>query len=115
MTGRDRPFVVSTWARSSRYEGMRKRDRFRFVDRVLDAGTPVTVLASDELTVHAWACASDGTLHYVYVPPELRGCGFARRVITAALGWYPSLIHVSHPWPAESSRFVVVEQPKVAA
>ncbi len=105
MTPRDRRYVVPTWACSSRYDGLRKRGRFALVDRALDDGTPVVCLASDDLTVHAWACGESGTLHYVYVPPELRGNGLARRVITAVLGSYPERINTTHEWPRPSSRF----------
>ncbi len=105
MSNRDRRYVVPTWAQSARYDGLRKRARFALVDRMLDEGTPVVCLASDELTVHAWACGVAGTLHYVYVPPELRGNGLARRVITAAVGGYPEHINVTHEWPRASSRF----------
>ncbi len=104
MSPRDRRYVVPTWAQSARY-GLHKRKRFALVDRILDLGTPVVCLASDELTVHAWACGIAGTLHYVYVPPELRGNGLARRVITAAVGGYPEHINVTHKWPRESARF----------
>jgi len=79
--------------------------RFALVDRVLDAKAHVVCLATDERTVHAWACGDDDTLHYVYVPPDLRGVGLARRAITALFGRYPDRVNVTHPWPRESSRF----------
>ena len=119
MTARDRRYVVPTWARSSRYDGLRLPERFALVDRILDGGARCVVLATDDRTVHAWACADtyegvrkwspDGEfpllLHYAYVPPELRGNGLARRLITELLGEYPDRIHVTHEWPRVSSRF----------
>jgi GNAT superfamily N-acetyltransferase len=105
MTDADRRYVVPTWALSSRYDGLSKPARFRLVDRIIDSGAPVIVLAT-QATVHAWGCGAEDTLHYVYVPPELRGHGIARRVITALLGAYPERINVTHEWPRESARFV---------
>ncbi len=105
MSARDRRYVVPTWANSARYRGMRKRHRFSLVDRIIDGGALVVVLASDELTVHAWAASDGESLHYVYVPPELRGNGLARRIIAATLGGYPDHINVTHEWPRPSSRF----------
>lgn len=104
MTAGDRRFVVPTWAQSSRYDGLSKADRFDLVDRLLDGSARCVVLASDR-TVHAWACGDVDTLHYVYVPPELRGHGLARRVITALFGELPEHVHVTHPWPRPSPRF----------
>lgn len=105
MTARDRRYVVPTWAHGSRYDGMHRRDRFALVDRLLDAGARCIVLATDERTVHAWACGDDDLLHYAYVPPELRGEGLARQAITALFGEYPERIYVTHEWPRASSRF----------
>lgn len=104
MLPTDRPYVVSTWGMGSRYDGITRRERFQLVDRILDGGADVVVLARDR-TVHAWACGDLGLLHYVYVPPELRKKGLARRLITELLGEYPKHINVTHPWPRESSRF----------
>jgi GNAT superfamily N-acetyltransferase len=105
MTARDRRFVVPTWALGSSYDGLSKAARFDLVDEILAAGARCVTLATDERTVHAWACADDDLLHYVYVPPDLRGFGLAKRVITAVLGDYPARINVTHAWPRESSRF----------
>ncbi len=102
MTVGDRPYVASTWARGSRY-GLRTGDAFRLVNRALDV-SDVLVLANNK-TVHAWACGEAGLLHYVYVPPELRGHGLARDAITQLLGEYPEHVNVTHPWPRESARF----------
>lgn len=105
MTASDRRYVVPTWAQSARYDGMRKRQRFELVDAILDAGARVVVLGADR-TVHAWACGDAEALHYVYVPPELRGFGIAREVITHLFGSYPERIAITHEWPRASSRFL---------
>lgn len=104
MTPRDRRYVVPTWAQSARY-GLSKRDRFRLVDRILDDGATCIVLATNDVTVHAWACGGHDVLHYVYVPPELRSVGLAKRCITLLFGQYPERIRVTHEWPRESARF----------
>jgi len=105
MTPTDRRYVVPTWAQSASYEGLAKPKRFELVDRILDAGATCIVLANDR-TVHAWACGSDGVLHYAYVPPELRGKGLARRLISLVLGSYPERIPITHSWPFASTRYV---------
>lgn len=97
MTPADRRFVVPTWVHSSSY-GLAKRDRFRLVDRILDGGERVVVLGSASGAVHAWACGRAGLLHYAYTAPEVRGHGFARKLITEILGEYPERIWVTHRW-----------------
>lgn len=105
MTASDRRFVVPTWARSSTYDGLRLPEKFALVDRILDElRADVVVLATDR-TVHVWAAGHAGALDYVYVPPDLRGHGFARRAITALFGRYPERINVTHEWPGASARF----------
>lgn len=112
MSDRDRRYVVSTWERCSRYSDIPrryaggKRESSTVADCVIDAGATVIVLATDDRTVHAWACAEDGTLHFVYVPEELRGRGLGAKVIALALGEYPQRIQITHPWPLHSQRFV---------
>ncbi len=106
MSALDRRYVAPTWGHSSSYPGLRKRERFALVDRILNEGAKVFVLATNDITVHAWAAGDGEALHFVYVPPGLRGNGLARRAITALLGSYPERIHTTHIWPRPSSRFV---------
>ena len=76
------------------------------------------VLASEGGALHAWAAAdiASGSLHYAYVPPELRGNGLARQAIRAALGdAYPDVIDVTHPWPWVSRRYRWNPYPMMAA
>ncbi len=107
MRPEDRRFIVPTWVRSfAEYApwgpAATREHHAGIVDAILDdPATRVLVLASDEAarTLHAWAAGVGDVLHYVYVPPELRGHDLARRVMTAVLGGYPDRITVSHPWP----------------
>ena len=121
MTALDRRFVVPTWAQGAKWRGLSKHERFARVDRALDAdarayaGLPVcrvVVLASGP-TVHAWAAGAGGILFFAYVPPELRGEGLGRRVITALLGGYPDVIQTIHPWPRASERFRHVQSTRM--
>lgn len=105
MTASDRRFVVPTWALSSTYDGLTKPERFKLVDRILDSGARCIVLAGGP-TVHAYACASGGALHYAYTAPDLRKHGLAARAIALALHGYAQRIHVTHEWPGDSPRFV---------
>lgn len=104
MTPRDRRYVVPTWVKSSHYE-LPMVDRWRLVDRILDGGARVVVLSTNASVVHAWAAGAGAVLHYVYVPPELRGEGLARLAVIALLGQYPGTIRTSHPWPRDADRF----------
>lgn len=105
MTARDRRFVVPTWVRGSSYRVPLVR-RWSLVDRMIDEEqVRVIVLATNDVTQHAWAAVSDGVLHFAYVAHELRGKGIGARAIAAALGEYPGTIRTSHPWPFEGERF----------
>lgn len=104
MLPSDRGFVVGTWANGARYR-MRRSERFQLVNRILDAGARVIVLGTTGTAVHGWAAGDGARLHYVYVPPELRGQGLARQAITELLGAYPAHIETTHPWPRPSRRF----------
>lgn len=106
----DRRFVVSTWVQSFAdgapwSKRLARANHWPVVDRVLDGGARVVILGTEGGAVHAWACGTDDALHYAYVPPELRGRGFARRVITALFESYPDHIDCTHPWPWASRRF----------
>lgn len=102
----DRRYIATTWVRSfARISPWNHRDvtghHGRLVDALLDRRGVRTVVLylADPRAIQAWACGEAGTLHYVYVPPELRGHGLARRVMREALGGYPQHIDTSHPWP----------------
>lgn len=105
MTATDRRYVVPTWARSSTYDGLLLGERFALVDRILDELHADVVVFATDRTVHFWAAGHAGALDYVYVPPELRDKGIARRAISALFGRYPDHINVTHEWPRESARF----------
>lgn len=106
----DRGYVFKSWLRECAYRP--RRDRAGIVTRHLD--TARTVVLATGPTVHAFACGSEGLLHFAYVPHVMRGLGIGRRVITALLGAYPEHITVTHPWPVESARFVYARK-EVAA
>lgn len=114
LAASDRRFVVPTWVQAVSHGPQQCRRLLRAtyglaVDRILDApDTRGAVVCSEAKpdVIHAYAVAStDGVLHFAYVPPELRGQGLARQVISAVLGGYPERITVSHPWPWQSPRF----------
>jgi GNAT superfamily N-acetyltransferase len=105
-TTADRRLVVPTWVQSFRDiapwpQKLVGRHHSRLVDALLDRpGVRVTVaFASAPEAIQAWACGEGASLHYVYVPPELRGHGIARRLIRETLGGYADHIDVTHPWP----------------
>lgn len=108
MTASDRRFVVPTWAYGAKWKGLSLNEKFARVDGILaEEGTRVVCLAGGS-TVHAWASGIGTRLHYAYVPPDLRGEGLARKVITELLGGYPEVIDITHPWPFASDRFRLV-------
>ena len=106
-------YVLATWVNShlSRYPG-RHRWQARKVHRAFLAnlleGQPckIIVAATEPDCLHGWACAVPGqTLHYCYVPRELREEGLGRRLIQAAFGGYPGIIPCSTRWPFPSKRY----------
>lgn len=98
----DRAFVASTWVRTCCRSRMRSRAAI-VVDAILDRpDTVIRVACSLRVpsTILGYAVASDdGTLHYAYVPADLRRKGIARACITAALDGYPERIEATHRWP----------------
>lgn len=110
MRPHERRYVVSTWVQSfaavSPWSArLTRSEHWPVVDRILDRDAPVMVLSTEGGAVHGWACGEGGTLHYAYIPPELRERGLGRRVIEAALGEYGDRIDVTHPWPWQSRRY----------
>lgn len=101
MLPSDRGYVFKSWLRESRYRP--RGHRASIITGHLD--TARTVVLASGPTVHAFACGSGETLHFAYVPFDLRGHGLGRRVITALFGSYPDHITVTHAWPFESARF----------
>lgn len=72
-----------------------------------DCGALVACDAELPTTIHGWACGTEGLLHYVYVPRELRCLGVGRELISRVVGGYPDRIEVTHRWPWPSGRFVL--------
>ncbi len=114
MSPRDRAYVACSWGGSYRsyspegaYPSRAPRRHRVVIDRALDEhGAILAVLPGALETVHAWVCAGDGILHYVYVAGAVRGHGVARALVRLALGDYPARIVTSHPWPRVNARFV---------
>lgn len=119
MMRQDRPYVVNTWAKSAHYPGLTLRQTFKLVDRLLDSKAVRVWCLVTGKTVHAWVAGEAGgrILHYVYVPPELRRQGVAKRAITALFGTYPDRIDTTHDWPLpdRSGRFRYLPDLKDAA
>lgn len=101
----DMPYVRSTWERCYRpriVSHVSKRvfqeHHIEIIGRLLKGC--VTIVACDPKvpeSITAWACGAPGsTLHYAYVPLNLRGNGIARELIRHVLGGYPSRINVTH-------------------
>lgn len=90
-----RSFVLSTWIRSYRdaylgpisYNDIHKYES-KFAEQAFELGM-VFVQSSDGFTVNGWVCGkitSPQVLHWVYVPPELRGMGVASSMIRDIYG-----------------------------
>jgi GNAT superfamily N-acetyltransferase len=95
-------FVVSTWLRSyrrlERTPGLTLTERDRAHRAVI---TPLldhvwlAVRPEAPTTVHAWVCGELFRLHYVYVPPDLRGHGIARWMVGEICGGHGVASHRS--------------------
>lgn len=105
MLGSDINYVRSSWFKN--YQPLAKvspstfsKYHPRLIDEILASKQASTVIActdSDPNVVHGWACGEiDGPLHFAYVPPNMRGRGVARAMISAVLGQYPNHINVTH-------------------
>lgn len=110
----DMPYVLATWVRSyAMGQSSARRQqaiidfRRRYVDRIMAASPHVVVLCSPEShrTLHGYAVELDGGIAWAYVAKPLRGRGYARQVMTAALRGYPEHIRVHSRWPFDSPRF----------
>lgn len=103
----DRDYVFGTWLPSARAAGDKTvrpavfNEWYpRFVERILNTARVVLLCREGApATVHAWACAGTYSLHWAYVPPDLRRAGMARAAITAVMGSYPDTIHVTSSLP----------------
>lgn len=103
----DKAKIYSTWIRSYReqqtdmhrqayYAGQRRR-----VDR-LWRYTTVASSPDVQVSIHAWICGLPGTpalVHYVYVPPDLRGKGLMRALVRTLFGYD---VEYTHRFPFEN-------------
>ena len=101
-TDEHRSFILSTWVKS--YESQARRQGFKefyarhepaLAERLWPACTVVT--DDSGYTVHAWVCASRGSLYHCYVVPELRKLRIATRLIEYACP--EGLKEYARPWP----------------
>lgn len=108
MRESDRNAVFASWMRSAREElketkyvslEVFQRSYQPFVETLLDTErTIVLYRPASPGVVHAWACAGGpDILHWAYVPWLIRGHGFGRAVMTAALAGYPKKIWTTTP------------------
>lgn len=111
---RHRSFVLSTWVRSvvdstdvdlaivHAYEP-------KVAEANYDAGN-IWVETSDGYAIHGWVCClkpkdgKPGLVHWVYVPPELRGLGVATKLILETVGVSPEVSKCLKSRKAKSPR-----------
>jgi GNAT superfamily N-acetyltransferase len=97
-----RSFILATWVKS--YAPVLRKwlgDGIGLEEEAQQAETLwgqtlVCGSENDEFTIHAWVCGSPGVLHYVYVPPDLRGKGIAGALIRHVCG---HKFQYGRPWP----------------
>lgn len=98
-----RSFILSTWVKS--YQPVLRKWLPHLPSSAELEGSQAETLweqtfivtsENDDFTIHAWACGGPGTLHYVYVPPDLRGKGIARALIRHVCG---HTFSYGRPWP----------------
>lgn len=125
MRAADRRFVAPTWVRSFASAGAWPHaatlaNHWAVVDAILEAPTTrVAVLCTgdDGDALHGWAAVDTaaGALHWAYVPPELRGRGYARLAVSAALGDYPRALEITHPLAQMPTRLRLNPYPMLRA
>ena len=98
-----RSYILSTWVKS--YQPFLRKwlpnlDKAAELEGKLAEThweqTSIVTSPSDEFTIHAWVAGLPGVLHYVYVPPDLRGKGIARALIRHVCG---HTFQYGRPWP----------------
>lgn len=105
-----RNFILSTWLKS--YRPQARKDGIQeyyntYEPAIAESRWQDCHVLSDEsgFTVYAWVCAYPGQLHHVYVIPELRHIGVARRLIEAIAG--DGDITYARPWPGRPKSYRV--------
>lgn len=97
-----RNYILSTWLKSyipviRKWLGKDAPLRYeQEAAETLWEQTWIVTSEEDEFTIHAWVAGVPGVLHYVYVPPDLRGKGIARALIRHACG---HTFSYGRPWP----------------
>lgn len=105
-----RSFLLSTWLKSYRPQA-RKDGISEYYDRheaeIAESRWEDCFVLTDEdgFTVYAWVCGYPGSLYHVYVVPELRNVGVARRLIEHACG--DSGVAYARNWPGRPRGYKV--------
>jgi hypothetical protein len=122
---RDKPYIISTWVQSYKHiaKGLRchmKQDVWpswhkvsheayqETYPRLVEALWQKSLVVRDEAgtACHGYICGTPpepgghGTLHYMYLPPELRGVGLGKAMWTFLLGTGVQKVMVTNflPW-----------------
>lgn len=115
----DMNFVRATWANSYAYTVRDRRRaqavqelRSKYLEPIMKANPDIVVLCSSDMesTLHGHGVALNGVLAWVYVTNELRGFGYARKIIESLTGHYDQ-VPVHWKWPRKSTRFIFKEYP----
>lgn len=98
----DYGFVFSSWMmvarelRDTRLEVFNQFYEHKVVRPLLETERVVVLSDAESDTLHGWACArGSNLLHFAYVADKLRGNGFGRSVVSAALRGYPKTVYVT--------------------
>lgn len=98
-----RSYILATWVKS--YQSVLRKWLPQLKNSAELEGSQAETLweqtfivtsPNDDFTVHAYVVGSPGVLHYVYVPPDLRGKGIARALIRHVCG---HTYEYGRPWP----------------
>lgn len=105
-----RNFILSTWLKS--YRPQARKDGIaeyynKYEPAIAESRWQDCFVLSDEdgFAVYAWVCAYPGQLYHVYVIPELRHLGVARRLIEHVAG--DGAICYARPWPGRPKSYRV--------
>ncbi len=105
----DIPFVMRTWLDSYRHSAWARQlgelyypTHRLIVEAILKRGRLlVACAAADEDTIAGWACTEADVIHFVFVKPDCRGAGLARRLLEPVL---PRGGAASHEIPMRQAR-----------
>lgn len=112
-TVKDKPFIISTWVNS--YKPIARKLTARFKEKKANFTDDTTSVAEklwqvayvlkdedDGSAVHGYIVAQDDPkpiLHYMYLPPELRGLRLGKCMFQRVFGTGLFDVQVTHFWP----------------